>query len=501
MIRKTILFLVFILITVTSFAQVTVFLKNGRQIEGAFVSMDESKITLAQGQGNIRTSLYKEEIEKIEGFSFEEFLRVKNTYEAGHFEGKEKGFASSYNDALKIVAEKRQLQFISEVKNEIVSRENIKKYLENKLQKEVTDEEIAKEKKLLVKLGIISPDVNYKKMIVDLYTRNISGFYEPQENKMYIVDEAASSFSPFLPSEVVLHELVHALQDQYVKLDYLESDLKKMNDDKALAVKSVIEGEATFVSYSIMGDYIKKMSAGSPQAKALNSLDMEKFILESMMLMATSTSPEFGNKALMRYLLFPYINGGLFIEYAYDNGGWSKVDSIYKKYPLSTEQIIHPEKYFLVEDKPLPLPERDFSTLAADGYKEVSKGTLGEFTFYTLGLTFLDELYAKMLSSGWGNDNYYLYEKAGTFTLIMDTRWDSARDAEEFFKGIKTLLDKKYANLKWYDKQNFMTAENDGNIIYIGKKEDAVVVVEEEGKSKAIIEKAAKICAFPYSEI
>lgn len=468
-------------------------------MRGQFVSMDNSKIVIAQGQGSIRTSLYKEEIDKIEGFSFDEFNRAKNTYETGHFEGKEKGFASSYKDALKMVAEKRELEFISEVKSEMISRDNIKKYLEKKLQEEVSDKEIEDEKKLLVKLGIIGPSTDYKKMIVDLFTRNVAGFYEPKENKMYIVDEAASAFSPFLPSEVVIHELVHALQDQYIKLDYLDEDLKKTNDDKALAIKSVIEGEATFVSYSIMADYIKKMSAGSSQSKMLDSLDMEKFILESMMLMANSLSPEFENKAFVHYLLFPYINGGLFVKYASDNGGWSKVDSIYKNYPLSTEQIIHPEKYFLVEDKPLALPEKDFSFLTEEGYKEISKGTLGEFTIYTLALTFLDGLYAKMISNGWGNDNYYLYEKDGKLTLIMDTRWDSVLDAEEFFKGMKALMDKKYTNLKWYDKQNFMTAENDGNIIYIGKKEDAVTIIEEEGKEKTLIEKIAKICVLPYS--
>lgn len=498
MIRKIILFLALVSIAFSSYAQITVYLKNGRQVRGHFVNMDNSKIIIAQDGGNIRMSLYKEEIEKIEGFTFDEFSRAKNTYETSHFEGKEKGFASSYNDALKLVAEKRQLEFLLDVKKEIISRENIKKYLENKLKSEVTDEEIAKEKKLLVKLGVISPGTDYKKMVIDLFTRNIAGFYEPKENKMYIVDEAASSFSPFLPSEVVLHELVHALQDQYVKLDYLEEDLKKTNDDKALAIKSVIEGEATFVSYGIMADYIKKMASGGPRSKMLDSLDMEKFILESMMLMATSLSPEYENKAFVHYLLFPYINGGLFIEYAYDNGGWKKVDSIYKNYPLSTEQIIHPEKYFLVEDKPLPIADKDFSYLTAEGYREVSKGTLGEFTIYTFAITFLDDLYSKMLSSGWGNDSYYLYENGDKLSLIMDTRWDSVLDAEEFFKGIKALMDKKYPNLKWSDKENFVIAENDGNIIYIGKKNDAVFVIEEDGKDKTFVEKVAKTLNAPY---
>jgi hypothetical protein len=83
----------------------------------------------------------------------------------------------------------------------------------------------------------------------------------------------------------------------------------------------------------------------------------------------------------------------------------------------------------------------------------------------------------------------------------MDTRWDSVMDAEEFFKGIKAMMDKKYVNLKWYDKQNFITAENESNIIYIGKKEDGVLVIEEEGKDAELVDKLTKIWTFPYLKI
>jgi hypothetical protein len=507
------IFLAIIFLSTVCYAQVKVNLKNGRQMQGYFVSIDEKKIVIGvpSGHGEIKTSLYKEDVNNIEGFSFDEFLRARNTYETGHFEGKEKGFASSFNDAVKLVEDKRDLKFISEVKHEIVSREKIKQYLEKKIQEENEEEEISKEHKLLAKLGIIGKNIDYKKMMTDLFAKNVSGLYDPKEKKMYVIDEAASVYSSFLPSEVVIHELTHALQDQYISLIDVEGKIKNADTDKSLALKAIIEGEATFVSYGIFADVVKKVGSQHFSKASLDSIDIEKFFLESMLLVTKSLSPEFQNKALLNYMLFPYINGAMFVKYAYDNGGWEKVDQLYKNPPSSTEQILHPEKYFLVQNKPLDLAQKDLSFLSTTGFKEVSKGTLGEFTIYTVAITYLDDLFARMMSSGWGNDIYYLYEKKATDTenssatqellLIMDTRWDSVSEAEEFYKGTKALLDKKYSELKWKEAKDNFIGSNDGNTIYIGKKADEILVIESENKDKALMVKILQTFSYPYEDL
>jgi hypothetical protein len=201
----------------------------------------------------------------------------------------------------------------------------------------------------------------------------------------------------------------------------------------------------------------------------------------------------------------------MFVKYAYDNGGWEKVDQLYKNPPSSTEQILHPEKYFLVQNKPLDLAQKDLSFLSTTGFKEVSKGTLGEFTIYTVAITYLDDLFARMMSSGWGNDIYYLYEKKATDTenssatqellLIMDTRWDSVSEAEEFYKGTKALLDKKYSELKWKEAKDNFIGSNDGNTIYIGKKADEILVIESENKDKALMVKILQTFSYPYEDL
>jgi hypothetical protein len=75
--------------------------------------------------------------------------------------------------------------------------------------------------------------------------------------------------------------------------------------------------------------------------------------------------------------------------------------------------------------------------------------------------------------------------------------WDSELDAEEFFKGIKSLMDKKYAKLTWQETQDSLVGENDANIITIVKKGSAVLVIESEVKDKAISERIVSIFSSP----
>ena len=60
----------------------------------------------------------------------------------------------------------------------------------------------------------------------------------------------------------IMHELVHALQDQYVNLDSLEHVTG--DDDRAAAVQAVIEGEATYEQVFIMAGGSGNLAAQLP---------------------------------------------------------------------------------------------------------------------------------------------------------------------------------------------------------------------------------------------
>src|SRR6185295_12605226 len=55
---------------------------------------------------------------------------------------------------------------------------------------------------------------------------------------------------------------------------------------------------------------------------------------------------------LRHRLLFPYREGSQFALWALKAKGWQGVNALYANPPLSTAQILHPEKYFAQPDAP-----------------------------------------------------------------------------------------------------------------------------------------------------
>ena len=76
---------------------------------------------------------------------------------------------------------------------------------------------------------------------------NVAGFYDerPGKRRLYAVSEDRS-FSP-MNQIVLVHELRHALQDQYQSLDGFLGDDVSDFDDRRLAWTSLLEGDATLV--------------------------------------------------------------------------------------------------------------------------------------------------------------------------------------------------------------------------------------------------------------
>ncbi|MCM8787487.1 MAG: hypothetical protein NC935_05460, partial [Candidatus Omnitrophica bacterium] len=138
---------------------------------------------------------------------------------------------------------------------------------------------------------------------------------------------------------------------------------------------------------------------------------------------------------------------------------------------------------------------------AKEGFKKILSDRLGELTFYIILAKYLDDTLAKTIAAGWGNDYCYLYEsKEQKAILIMDTIWDSTSDAEEFFKGIKALCDKKYSQLNWQTNKDFFIGENANNLIYISRKSNSVAVIESEIKDYNIIKKILETLSLYYKD-
>jgi len=139
---------------------------------------------------------------------------------------------------------------------------------------------------------------------------------------------------------------------------------------------------------------------------------------------------------------FPWRRGAVFALTQHAAG---KLDAAYRRPPVSTEQVLHPEKY-AADEKPIAIdPAAVDEFLAPKGYAPIYKTTLGELGVALVLETHFPREDLAAASEGWGGDTFAVYEKDGAAPLVVwITEWDSAEDAVEFqaqaFRLMKRVL-------------------------------------------------------------
>ena len=141
--------------------------------------------------------------------------------------------------------------------------------------------------------------------------------------------------------------------------------------------------------------------------------------------------------------IFPYIYGQAFVEYLYNIGGWDAINAAYRDLPMSTEQILHPERY--PDDLPVEVEIPDLLTVLGEQWRELDTGVMGEWYTYLIlahgrdPAARLDTIEAEIASEGWGGDYYLILynEQDDTVILVMHTNWERGNDASQFFDAFR----------------------------------------------------------------
>src|SRR5205085_2519811 len=95
------------------------------------------------------------------------------------------------------------------------SREQVRDYLIHKFDEDLPPAELAGLQSSLRLFGLLPGSFDLRSIMIDVLTEQVAGYYDPDSNALYI----PADIEPFQLRIVVSHELVHALQDQYVRLD------------------------------------------------------------------------------------------------------------------------------------------------------------------------------------------------------------------------------------------------------------------------------------------
>ena len=122
------------------------------------------------------------------------------------------------------------------------------------------------------------------------------------------------------------------------------------------------------------------------------------------------------------------------------------VSKAFTQLPLSSEQILHPEKYFSYE-RPVKIVLRDLRNLLGPGWKEIDSDVNGEWSYYLILDQFLNSpAESRRAAAGWAGDRYEIYEgpKRGQVLLAHVSAWDTENDAREFFDAYVKRTAKRY---------------------------------------------------------
>ncbi len=280
-----------------------------------------------------------------------------------------------------------------------------------------THEDALQDVRLLSLLGLIEPGIDLWQLYADLLTEQIAGFYDTETDGMIVV--CGSGFGG-VERLTFAHEYTHALQDQtYDIRDGLQynNDACDTDSERCFAVQALIEGDATLLQEQWLRTFARDEDR-SDLLEFFADFDMPVF----------DSAPAY----IQSELTFPYFWGLQFVHSLYLEGGWAAVDTAYQNPPLSSEQILHPERY--PKDSPVDLISPNLADELNSDWEKTVHDVLGEWATLMVLNEYLPIDQASLAAEGWGGDLllFFYQEEDGVEALVLIAQWDTMRDAHEF---------------------------------------------------------------------
>jgi hypothetical protein len=347
-----------------------------------------------------------------------------------------------------------------------IGKGEVKQFLEERVKEAVKPEEIRAEELVLRKFGFVPADFDLKKTMIELLSEQAAAFYDYRKKKLFLIDSSAD----FVQHSALVHELAHALADQHFHLERFVDTAAK-EDDSSLARLAVMEGQATW----LMSEYLTQRTGQS-----LRDSPLLLKLMSRATEVASGQYPVFDRAPLYlrETLLFPYAQGLLFqhaVIEKLDKAGFAEV---FRRPPSSTQQILHPEKYFDgVKPARPPLPKVENSRV----WRTFTEGDLGELDHAILLKQYAGQEESAGLSPAWRGGYYRLLERKADkrLALAYASEWADEAAAERFFELYKKVLKGKW---KTFD------VESETGSALAGRGDDGHFLVLREGSRVSSLE-------------
>ena len=356
---------------------------------------------------------------------------------------------------------------------DFITKEQVNQFLKKRIKETSSPEEVRAEELTLKKFGLIPQDFDLAKNEVDLLTEQAAAFYDYDRKKLFITDSTSNESQ----APVLAHELSHALADQNYNLARFIRQGRK-SDDGSTARLAVMEGQATWM----MSEYLAR--------KAGTSLKDSATLAATMAQVAAGDEGENGKDEgefpvfdkeplyLKLTLVFPYTKGMAFQQAVLVRDPQTGFSEVFLHPPLSTQQILHPNKYF---DRAKPTDPSLPEVHLPHGYKGLVGGALGELEQGILLEQYVGKTRSGNLAPHWRGCNFELQEnkKAGRVVLRYATEWDSEDTAAQYLDAYREVMRKKWKKMTIAaDSPDSVSGTGDDGRFELRRKGDIVTSVE-----------------------
>lgn len=306
-----------------------------------------------------------------------------------------------------------------------------------RMKKEHKPREIRREVLFLRLFGLVPEDFDYEATVLNLLGEQAWALYDYKRRFLYLADWAPPDAQQF----ALLHELVHAVDDQHFNLmKYVDGATES---EQQLARMAAVEGQASWV----MTEWAMRQSDRSlvgNRLLAITAASATRF--EASQFPVYDSTPLYFRESL----IFPYTDGLLFQHAMVERFGADGFKRVFRQPPETTQQVLQPELYLqALEPRHPDLPAVD----PPKGFKSVYDGTFGQLDHRILLEHHLGDDDRGELLDKWRGSRFEVLERrrTGEAALRYAVRWADEAAAREYYHLYREMCERKWSGLELVD--------------------------------------------------
>lgn len=329
-------------------------------------------------------------------------------------------------DAIPRIEQQLNLKFKTPPTLETRSRAEVAKFVAQQLTSDRAKRQIEGQQSAYRLMGLVPDTMDVGALLQRLLEEQIIGYYDPKTKVLYVVEGSSQD----LLQQTVTHELVHALQDQYVPIDSIQADVS--NADRQSSAQAVLEGQAVYTQLFV------DPNAG-PVIRMPGGWDRIRDVIRD----GQTVMPVFASapRAIREGLLFPYLGGADFVRRFVEH---RPIEELLTDLPVSSRQILNDASYFTASPAERAVPINVTLPTPSRG-TVVFSNSFGEFETRLILVEHLkDEVLARRAAGGLAGDQFTVVRTPSGDAMVWASVWDSSVDAADFMTVMADAARRRY---------------------------------------------------------